>query len=179
MLALALLACSCGAAEAVAPPGADELRELPMRVEAGVEGRFVPGLRAWTLHLEPDGRGAAFLRLGIDTQGKRLASEVRTFELDFEQLERLREVVLGQRFFELPPVLGRGADDHEPTWIEVRFGPHERRVELQFISLHELRAGSNGARGTLEQVERAQAVFDALTEHFPADWHAARTDADR
>jgi hypothetical protein len=171
-LALALLACACGNAETlVLPPSAAELRDLPMRVEAGVMGWGVR--RGWSLHLEPDGRAAVFLQAG----GPRAPSEIGTFELDLEQRERLREVVLEQRFFELPPVLGRGASDHATTWIEVHFGPHVRRVELQFISLDEVRQGSNGVLGTLAEVQRARAVLDALTEPFPADWNATGTHA--
>lgn len=176
-LALALLACSCGAAEAIVPPpSAEELRGLPMRVEAGVVGWSVR--RGWSLHLEPDGRAAVFLLTGIDSRGRRAPSEVGTFELDFEELERLREVVLEQRFFELPPVLGRAASDHPPTWIEVHFGPCARRVELQFISLAEVRQGSNGVLGTLEEIQRARTVLDALTKPFPVEWNATGTHAD-
>ncbi|MDH5198567.1 MAG: hypothetical protein OEY20_15095, partial [Gemmatimonadota bacterium] len=64
-----------------------------------------------------------------------------------------------------------------PTSIEVRSGTRSHRVELLYVHPREMLAGSNGVRGTLEDVARAQTVFDAVAAHLPADWGAARSPA--
>lgn len=157
-----------------APPSAEEVFGSALRVEVERQGRFQFGMRGWNLHLEPDGRAALFLRHGIAAGGQgALEPEIRTLEVSFEDLERLRAALVDERFFELPARLGNPVSDDYPVLVEVHVGDRSHSVELFFLGPEHF--GKPGSYGTLGEAQRACRVLDELVRHLPADAATAPT----